>query len=80
MNERDKKTYSLSLETIARVIRLGQLTHRSESHVVDWAVDEIWRKMEEVQRPSTTIEQAEAEAQAIAQTQADVRLLAPTAE
>jgi len=64
MNDRVKKNFSLSSETVERIERLSKLTTRADSHIVDLAVAELWNKYEIVHRSTSTIAEAEAAHQA----------------
>lgn len=53
MEERVKITLSVSEETSKKIKELGALTHRADSHVVDWLVAE---KFAELFHPAVSAE------------------------
>lgn len=61
MTERIKITLSVDEETNQKIKRLGELTHRNDSHVIDWLVAEAWERMQQVHVATTTIAEAEAQ-------------------
>ena len=59
MSEKVKVGYSIEEETSRKIKRIAELTHRADSHVIDWLVAEAWNKIEEIHQPTTTISDAE---------------------
>jgi len=45
MDERIKITLSVGEDTNRKIKEIGALTHRADSHVVDWLVGEAWEKL-----------------------------------
>jgi hypothetical protein len=54
--ERIKKTFSISEDTARRIERIGTLTNRADSHVIDWLVAEAWNRIEDDHKDERTIE------------------------
>lgn len=45
MSERIKITLSVDEETNLKIKRIGELTHRADSHVVDLAIEDLWNRL-----------------------------------
>jgi hypothetical protein len=56
MPDRIKNTISISQETDEKIKKLGELTHRPYSHVIDWLVADAWDRMEELRRGQVALE------------------------
>jgi predicted transcriptional regulator len=63
MAENIKVGLSLDPETVKIIDHLAEKTFRSKSAVVDWLVAEAWERMQQVHAATTTIAEAEAQAQ-----------------
>lgn len=60
MAEKVKVGYSIDEETSKRIKCIAEITHRADSHVIDWLVAEAWQRMQEASRATTPISEAEA--------------------
>jgi len=45
MGDRVPKTFSIDEETLRIIKRIGEITHRADSHLIDLWASEAWRKM-----------------------------------
>ena len=54
----EKKTYSLNPETIKKIEKLSEMTHRNQSNVIDWIVEDAFDRILQVQRQTETVEHA----------------------